>query len=75
MAKQKKQPKAEPAEPAPTTCRNCGSTKREPYRTVAEHRIDGVHNGHVYNSITWQRTKCSDCGLNRVDRSYEMRAS
>ena len=58
-----------------TRCTTCGSTEREPYHGVIEQAIAGVDpkTGQLYTHVVWRRTRCRDCGKNRVDRSYENR--
>lgn len=55
----------------PSACPKCGSTKRTGYNAVKEREISGTtRDGRKYQRIQWKRTKCSDCGQNRVDVFY-----
>lgn len=47
-----------------SSCRVCGSTKREKYVESTQEVIDGK----LYR---WLRTKCLDCGQRRLDRLVE----
>lgn len=57
-----------------TACPTCGSTRRERYFHTVERAIAGVdRDGKPYTHVVWRRTRCTDCGQVRVDRSYENR--
>jgi len=56
-----------------THCRKCGSTNRAPYHNTVTHSIRGSHADREYDTILYRRTKCSDCGQVRVDKSHELR--
>ena len=57
----------------PPSCKQCGSTDREPYAPNPIVRNDeGEINGFKYNRVTWKRTNCKKCGQHRSDRIFEM---
>ena len=56
-----------------SVCKSCGSTKREKYfGTPIEFDISGERNGRPYNKLIRKRTRCADCGQQRLDSFYEM---
>lgn len=55
-------------------CKKCDSTDREKYfGTPTEFAIAGVKDGKPYTHIVRKRTKCSNCGQQRLDSFYENR--
>ena len=56
-----------------TACGACGSTDRQPYFNVRERAIAGVRDGKPFTHVLWKRTRCTNCGQIRDDRSYENR--
>lgn len=57
-------------------CKKCDSTDREKYfGTPLEYPIGGVHDGLPYTHVVRKRTKCANCGQQRMDAFYENRTN
>lgn len=55
-------------------CGSCGSSERTPYQKVNEVEHGGkTAEGEEYTHIVFKRTKCKNCGQQRVDRIRENR--
>lgn len=59
---------------APTRCKTCGSTEREPYQSTRRVPHSGwTQSNEPYTEVVFRTTRCRSCGQARVDIAHEYR--
>jgi ribosomal protein S27AE len=57
-----------------SSCTKCGSTEHTGYHNTRNPLMaKGITpDGRKYNCVIYRRTRCSNCGQSRIDKSFEL---